>query len=52
MLVYIVFEFDNYERTQYVNRVFADAQDASDYCKEMNKTFWGVHYEYESYEVH
>lgn len=52
MLVYIVFEFDNYERTQYVNRVFTDAQNASDYCKEMNKKFWGVHYEYESYEVH
>lgn len=51
MLVYIVFEYDYYEHTQYVNKVFANAQDASDYSKEMNKKFWGVHYEYESYEV-
>lgn len=52
MLVYIVFEFDSCEHTPYVIKVFADAQDASDYCKEMDKKFWGVHYEYESYEVH
>lgn len=55
MLVYIVFEFedfDGYERIPYVNKVFADAQNASDYCKEMSKKVWGVHYEYESYKVH
>lgn len=51
MLVYIVLEYDNYEQTQYVNKVFANAQDASNYCKEMNKNFWGAHYEYVSYEV-
>lgn len=51
MLIYIVFENDSYKCTQYISKVFANAQDASDYCKEMNKKFWGVHYEYESYEV-
>lgn len=52
MLVYIVFELDGYERIPCVSKVFADAQDASDYCKEMSKKVWGIHYEYESYEVH
>ena len=51
MLVYIVFEYDDYEHTQYVDKVFANAQDASNYCKEMNKKFWCVHYEYVSYKV-
>lgn len=51
-LVYIVYQYDMYTgKKQDVNKVFANAQDASDYCKEMNKKFWGVHYEYQLYKV-
>lgn len=51
MVVYIVFVYNVFVRSYEVDRVFADADDASDYCKKMNKKYMDVCYEYAPYKV-
>ena len=51
-MVYIVFQYDGWEDTKFVDRVFLMAEDAAEYCSRMSKKApWGVLFEYESYPL-
>lgn len=50
-MVYIVFQYNNWENTKIVDRVFLMAEDAAEYCSRMNKGALWTHHEYESYPL-